>query len=189
LRAVVGFCGARSLSSEFLPLVSRVVRSVLSARRLVVAGDCSGADSFVRLVAGRFCAVGRVSPSARARLGRGAFAARSRGVVLAVARRRFFAGSAFVGFVSSPCPSGVVPARSWRSGRPPSGSWSSLALAAGLGVPVFVFWCAPGSPSLPAWPGGSWSPAASSGVWAGAFRWVPAQSPLFENLETEAPVE
>ena len=182
-RAVVGFSGSRSLSPSFAPLVSRVVASVLAAGRLVVVGDCSGADALVRAAAGRRCAVARVSPSSRVRLGRGAFAARSVRLVRSVARRRFWAGSGFVGFVSAPCPSGVVPSRSWSSGASASGSWSSLALAAGWGLPVFVFWCAPGAPVLPAWPGGSWVPGAPSGVWAGSWRWVAAgaQPPLFEE--------
>ena len=83
--------------------------------------------------------------------------------------------AALVGFVSGPCPAGVVPARSWRSGRPASGSWSELALGVGLGVPsVVVFWCASGPPALPAWPSGSWAPAGSGPLWSGAWRWVPA---------------
>jgi hypothetical protein len=173
-RPVVGFCGSRSLSPSFWPLVSRVVGAALAAGRLVVVGDCAGADRLVRVAAGPLCAVGRVSPPARARFGRGAFVRRSRAVVRAVARRRGFPGSAFVGFVSSPCPAGVVPARSWSSGAVPSGSWSSLALAAGLGVPVFVFWCGSGPFPPPSWLAGRWSPVSSSPVWAGAWRWVPA---------------
>ena len=85
-------------------------------------------------------------------------------------------GSAWVAFVAGPCPAGIVPARSWRSGRPASGSWSEVALAVGLGLPVVVFWCAPGSAVLPSW-GSSWVPA-GRGVWALGWRFVPPASSL-----------
>lgn len=187
-RAVVGFCGSRSLGPAWSPLVASVVASVLAAGRLVLVGDAAGADSFVRRAAGPLCAVARVSPAARSSLGPAAFAARSVRLVRAVARRRFFSGSAFVGFVSSPCPAGVLPARRWSSGSSASGSWSSLALAAGWGVPVFVFWCAPGPPALPSSWSGSWVPAAPSGVWCSAWRFVPSASQAeFSDIDPSFP--
>jgi len=69
-----------------------------------------------------------------------------------------------VGFLTVSCPAGIAPARSWRSGRPASGTWSTLALGAGLGVPVVVYWCSGQPVQLPAaW--GQWSPASSGGGW------------------------
>lgn len=76
-------------------------------------------------------------------------------------------GSALVAFVSRPCPARVAPGRGWPGGG--SGSWASLAMAAGLGVPVRLFWCGSGAPALPSWPGWSWSLVSSgplSGSWA-----------------------
>lgn len=177
----VGFSGARRLSRVWFPLVAGVVRSVLASGRVVVVGDCSGLDRFVREVAGPWCAVARVSPGSVRRRGAGAFVARSVRVVRAVARRRFFPGSGFVVFVSSPCPSSVVPGSSWSSGG--SGSWSSAALAAGLGLPLVVFWCASGPFPAPSW-GGRWVPAAPSGVWSAGWRWVPPPG-LFDESESE----
>ena len=57
---------------------------------------------------------------------------------------------------------------------------ASLALAAGLGLPVLVVWCSPSLPLLPVWPGFSRRPRPVPG--ARAFRLVPvapAPLPLF----------
>lgn len=70
-------------------------------------------------------------------------------------------------------PSGLRPSRSWSSCG--SGSWSEAALAAGLGVTVFVF-LPPGIQPPAAW--GRWF-FVSSGLFAGSFRFVAAiQQPL-----------
>jgi hypothetical protein len=102
-------------------------------------------------------------------------ASRSKTLVWAVAASG--AGSGFVGFVSSPCPAGLVPSPSPSacfSGHG-SGSWASLALALGLGFPIVVFpvgaLAAAGGPALPTSWSGSW--AALTGAWSGGLRFVP----------------
>jgi hypothetical protein len=166
--SLIGFCGSRSLSVSWLPLVRRAVGGALASGRGVGVGCAAGADRLVRLAAGGRARVWSVS-SGRWGSGRGAFAARSCALVRACAGSG--PGAGFVGFVSSPCPAGLlpspVPARCF-SGLG-SGSWASLALAAGLGLPVVVFWCGPGAPGavLPlSW--GVWSPV-SSGPFAGGW--------------------
>lgn len=165
---LVGFCGSRSLSPAAAPLVAAVVGAVVASGRGVAVGCAAGADQLVRAAA----------PSARvwsaasfADLPRpAALAQRSVAMVSAVAASG--PGAGLVAFPAAPCPAGLAPSRSWRSCG--SGTWSSAALAAGLGVAVVVFpvgW--PWAP--PAWPGGSWAPAAAAGVWAQGWRWVPAQ--------------
>lgn len=85
-------------------------------------------------------------------------------------------GSGLVAFV------GARPPRAFGSGAWPScgsGSWSSAAAAARLGLPVFLVPVGELAGvrlyALPALPGrGSWSPV-SSGVLSGGFRWVPAR--------------
>ena len=171
--SLVGFCGSRSLPASSSSLVSSVVGSVVASGRGVAVGCASGADALVR----SSCPSAQVFAVASGRWGSGpgAFAARSSALVRAVAASG--SGAGFVGFVAGPCPAGVVPARSWRSGSSVSGSWSSLALAAGLGVPVVVFpvgWAW----RPPAWSGGRWV-SAGRGVWASGWRWVPAQLGLF----------
>jgi hypothetical protein len=161
--SVVGFSGSRSLSSGFSRLVSRVVRGVVASGRGVAVGCARGADSLVReacLSAAVFRVSGPRFP--------GALVARSVRLV------RFVAGSGsgcqLVGFVSVPCPVGLVPSRfsSRCFAGFGSGTWASLALAAGLGVPVVVFLCGCGPEVLPAWPGGRWV-RAGSGPLVGGF--------------------
>ena len=108
----------------------------------------------------------------------GRLAGRSVALVSAVAGSG--AGCGFVGFVSSPCPSGLVPSAALSAcfSGSGSGSWGSLAFAAGLGLPVVVFPVgALASPfALPAsW--GFWSPL--SGAWSGGFHLLPASPALF----------
>lgn len=104
----------------------------------------------------------------------GRLAGRSAALVSAIASSG--PGAGLVGFVSFPCPPDVLPSSSPSrcfSGAG-SGSWASLALAAGLGVPIVVFPVGLPASALPAW-AGTWSPL--SGAWSGGFRFVPASPP------------
>lgn len=130
----VGFSGSRALAESWRPLVASVLAS-LPVGAEVLVGDAKGLDAFVR----ELCPSARVFSPLFA--GRGALAARSAAMVKEV-------DVLFV-FVSSPCPAGVKPSRSFRGCG--SGSWGSAALAAGLGKPVRVFWCGSGPAVLPAW--------------------------------------
>jgi hypothetical protein len=171
----VAFSGSRSLPPSAAPFVSRVVRSVVAGGAVPVVGCAGGADALVR-AASVAAGVSPVVVAARgfggARvLSRGLFAARSAACVRAAA------GSAggFVAFVASACPAGVVPSASpsVAFGGGGSGSWASVAFAAGLALrggfssplaglpggalPVVVF---PGAGvGLPVWPGLVWRPA------------------------------
>jgi hypothetical protein len=166
--ALVGFGGSRSLGSSWAGVVGRVVVAVARAGRGVAVCSGAGASAFVRVA----CSSAVVfSPSFS---GRGALPARASAWVRACAAAG--SGSAWVAFVTRPCPAGVLPALAWRSGRPASGSWSEVALAVGLGLPVVAFWCAPGPAVLPSW-SGSWVPA-GRGVWASGWRFVSASSLL-----------
>ncbi len=115
----------------------------------------------------------------------GRLASRSAALVSAVAASGV--GRGFVGFVSSPCPAGLGPSFSPSAcfSGPGSGSWGSLALAIGLGLPVVVFpvGALASAGVLPAsW--GSWSPLASLGsgsAWSDGFRLVPASPALFSR--------
>ena len=156
---VVGFCGSRSLSSSFAPLVARAVAA--SPGRFVAVGCASGADRFARSAAGARARVFRASSFVRPGVPfAGALAARSSAFVRAVAASP---SPLLVAFVSAPCPAGLVPSpspsRCFRGLG--SGSWASLALAVGLGVPVVVFPCPLAGALLPGW-WGSWSPAAGA---------------------------
>ncbi len=160
---MVGFTGSRHLSRSFFPLVARVV-SGHQGHPLAV-GCAAGADLAVRIAAPG----ARVFRASAFGSGRQSFARRSAALVQAVAASP---SPLLVGFVSSPCPAGIVPSsspsRCFCGGG--SGSWATLALAAGLGVPVVVFWCGSGPLALPAgW--GSWLAASASQ--AGGWRLSP----------------
>jgi len=161
--SVVGFSGSRSLSSAWTPLVRRVVEQVIVSGASVLVGCAAGADALVRAS----CPGARVFSAQSlfpALPPRQALAARSVALV-----RALVPSGQLVAFTSGPCPAYIFPARKWESGMPPSGTWSTLALAAGLGLPAFLFWCTPGPPALPDWPCWSWSPVAA-GPFAGSWR-------------------
>lgn len=154
----VGFSGGRSLSG-----------SSLSAA-VWLAGSCSVSSGFVGCAAGADAVFRAAFPGLRvvsvvAGSGRSGFARRSISVVIGVSR----SGSGlWVSFPSGPCPVGLVPSSS--SSRAfcgsGSGSWASLSLAAGLGIPCLVF--APfGVP-------GSWGFVALGSGW---FSWSPSSVP------------
>lgn len=144
-----GLSGSRAPLPALVPVVQSVLAS-LPASASVFVGCAAGVDAVVR---SSFPGASVVSVSSgQFGSGRSAFARRSAAVVSAVAS----AAGLWVSFPSGACPAGVVPCRSWRSAGG-SGSWGSLALAAGLGLPCLVFLpsCQP-----PAWGfsslGGGW---------------------------------
>jgi hypothetical protein len=121
---VVGFSGSRSSVPSVLSLCCAAVPSSSS----VLVGCAAGVDRAVRLAF-----PGAVVFSVQFS-GRGAFAARSSAFVRSLSAR----GGVLFSFPSGACPVGLVPSSSWRSAGG-SGSWGSLALAVGLGLPCFVF--------------------------------------------------
>ncbi len=174
---LVGFTGSRSLSPQFAPLVGQLACSVAAAGRSVAVGCAGGADQFVRAACPQ-ALIFSVRASAFAQLPpHAALVARSSALVRSVAASG--AGAGFVGFVVSPCPAGLVPASPRRCFRGHgSGTWATLAAAAGAGVPVVVFWCGMAAPMLPQW--GAWQPAAAAGRWSRGWRLVPSvQSSFF----------
>lgn len=135
----VGFGGSRSCSG---PVLASVVG-------LAGAAAAAGAAVFVASAAGGVsAAVGAAVPGAvvfsPSFSGPGALAARASAFVRALAAAP---SPLLVLAPCSPCPAGLLPARSWVACG--SGSWSEAALSFGLGCPVFVV----GLPlaALPAW--------------------------------------
>jgi hypothetical protein len=176
----VGFTGSRTLrhasrqdatlTADWSGLVGPVVAAVAGSGRGIAVGCAPGADALVRAAApgARGCSASDYGS------GRWASAARSQALVRAVLASG--AGAGLVGFVAGPCPGGIKPSHRWRSGETPSGSWSTLALGVGLGLPVVVFACG-WEWSPPAWPG-TWA-RAGSGVWAAGWRFEATQMALF----------
>lgn len=166
MAAVVGFTGSRNLPGQWLPQVQALVNRAQASGKLVATGCANGLDQLVRQ-----SAVGPIVFSVKEGcFGKGpvAYARRSQSMVSAVVGSG--EGAWLVGFVTKPCPLGVVPCSAWRSGVVPSGTWSSVALAVGRGVPIFIVWCGSGVAELPVW-GGTWSALTLAGV--SGWRYTP----------------
>lgn len=195
MSGVVAFAGSRSVVP---PAVVPAVGSVLASGRSVVVGCAGGVDAAVVAAVVAAGASSRLSvlaafPASAARVLASVVAAggspasvslasdsaglapglalawRTRSVVAAAARGG--PGSALVAFPSGPCPAACRPGPSPVGGG--SGTWLAVALAVGAAFPAVVF-LPPGVPAPP-WAGGRWAPAAGSGVWSAAVRWVPVQ--------------
>lgn len=119
-----GFSGSRSS----VPSVCAGVAARVPSGSSVFVGCAAGVDRFFR---SQFPSAVVFSPEFA---GRGGFAARSAACVSAVGA----AGGLWVSFPSGVCPVGLAPARRWVSAGG-SGSWGSLAVAVGSGVPSLVF--------------------------------------------------
>lgn len=150
--SAVGFSGSRSSVPPAALLAS--VFAAVPASASVLVGCARGLDSCAR-AAFPSAVVFSVSSFG---VGRGAFAARSVALVRSLAASP---SPVFVSFPSGACPPSLVPSSSPSrcfSGLG-SGSWASLALAAGLGVPCFV-WLPAGVVPPPLWGfvslGGGW---------------------------------
>lgn len=136
----VGFSGSRLWGSPAVASCRAFLPSLASFSGLVGVGCASGVDALVRSA---FPSSGSGQrPSALVfsvslflvggRVTRAAFAARSARLVHWVAA----SGSLLVAFPAAVCPAGVAPSVSFRGFG--SGTWGSVALALGLGVPVLV---------------------------------------------------
>lgn len=156
----VGFSGSRSLSGAPFALCRALSSSAAGAGLSVLVGCAAGADRAARLGAPS-AVVFRVVGS-----GRSAFVSRSCRFVRALS---VAPSPVLVSFPGCSCPAGLRPAASWVSCG--SGSWSSAALAVGLGVPLVLFLPAGSSPP---WGWGAWVQQAA-GLFAGGWLLRPAQ--------------
>ncbi len=152
--SVVGFSGSRSVPC---PESDRAIKSAVRAVPALVpihVGCAPGVDAVVR----QLCPRARVfSVKSVGFSGRGAFARRSIECVQSVA----VPGGVWCSFPSSACPADLVPsAQSARcfSGSG-SGTWASLAFAAGLGTACLLF--LPPGVSAPS----GWGFVAGGGGW------------------------
>jgi hypothetical protein len=151
--SIVGFSGSRRPGGA-LPVsaISQAV-AVVPASTPVVVGCASGVDGFCRLSLGVSAASSKLVSSAKDGVaffgrvsvfvansgafgeGNSAFARRSAACVSACK------GGVWVAFPCSPCPEGLNPSASFSScfRGLGSGSWASLALAAGLNISCLLF--------------------------------------------------
>ncbi len=87
-----------------------------------------------------------------------------------------FQGAGLIAFVAAPPPRPVRVGSSWSPCG--SGTWSTVAMSAGCGLPVLVFPVGFSPAALPPLGTGRWQPAAVSGLWSRAWRWQPTQPAL-----------
>ena len=167
---MVGFTGSRNLSPVYGALVAAVVSHYAAAGHSLAVGCAAGADQLVRQVAPHAQVF---QAAAYAGLPVARLAQRSAAMVRAV--QQAGPGSLLVGFAGSPCPPACRPRSSFQGHG--SGTWGTLALAVGVGLPVVVWWCQPGPAALPAgW--GSWSPLVIQNQLGFCFSPAGAQSGL-----------
>ena len=175
---VVGVSGSRA-PSPVSASVCRWAVGQLAPGASVVTGCASGIDGVARLARPS----ASVIQASAFGVGRGALAARSVAVARTVAAHA--PGAVWLAFPSGPCPAGLVPSRQSSAcfGGHGSGTWASLALAVGLGVPALVFLPA-GVPAPSASGPGAWplvpvpGCAGRRGAWL-RFRPAVVQSALF----------
>jgi hypothetical protein len=160
--SVFGFSGSRCLGDAIPPSVLEEAAAAVPPGSRILVGCAAGVDAYFR---SRFPAAEVFAvASGRWGSGRGAFAARSAACVRAVTA----AGGLWVSFPSSPCPAGLRPSSSQSRcfGGFAAGSWSSLALALGFGVPCLVR--LPDGVAVPK--GWGLSPVAGCSGWLGCDR-------------------
>ena len=180
-RPLVGITAPRDLAEAWRPLMAAVVRSVERAKppRRLAVGDCpTGGDAYATAAATVAPRIFRVAGASGAD-----FAQRSTEMVREVwASARLGRGSGLIGFPHDPCPPSILVSSDSRIAFPGAGhgTWSTLALAAGLcaegaetAIPILVFWCNDGAPQLAAhWPGMRWQVVGGKGVFATAWRLI-----------------
>ena len=167
----VAFTGARRLRVKYYPLVSRCVKTVEAANGQVLVGCARGLDQMVRKAATRpkvFEARSGLFGDFEAHPAQ-TLANRSKSMVYELDMNRSCERVVLIGFVDKPCPPSVRPAPHWCPGSG-SGTWATLALAAGLGIPIMVIWPGASDPALPAW-WGTWAipPVIGGSVWDQAY--------------------
>ena len=188
VNGVVALCGSRRLPSAGRALARRVAQGVLASGRSLVLGCCTGADaaalaacppgSAVQVLAafgpggagaGRHSAVAPVAAFAAAGGAVSWWAGGGSAVPLAwrlAARTRAVVQAGSGGLVAV-------------FGAPGSrGSLLACRAAAGQGSPVLAFPVGFRAELLPVLGAGAWVPAGGAGVWAGAWRWRSAHTPL-----------
>jgi len=150
--------GYRNLSVAYRPCVESIVASVVKSGGTVGVGCASGFDYFVRSAPAFGPGVGSVFRAENSV----SYSLVKRSVALVQAAAAS-PQSGFIGWPNCPCPDKVFPSRSALKcfcGRG-SGTWASAALAAGFGLPVYIF--GQSALSLPqSW--GEWSPSYRFGI-------------------------
>lgn len=140
------FTGPRVISAEDETLVRGVVREVIARGFQIYVGDATGVDYCVRkecfikareqndekFFANTFFPIQSLGRSAAG------LAERSTRMVKDALRDADNDKIICIGFPNKPCPAGIIPARSWKSGAPGSGTWSTLALAVGNEIETWI---------------------------------------------------
>jgi hypothetical protein len=165
---MVGFTGSRSLAPCHAPFVTRVAH-ICAQHAPFIIGCALGLDSLMLAYALSHKIPYRQFKAADYGTGKSSFTLRSAAMVRLVAQTNtwpVYRGPCyFVGFPTSPCPPSLVPSSDSSAcfAGFGSGTWSTLALAVGLQLPVFVFPIGFTVDQLPtSW--GDWQPLETLGL-------------------------
>lgn len=146
MKKIAIITGTREIAAEDEMYVAAVVREIIRRDFQIYVGDAKGVDA--QTVQTILDMAFSTRPDARYKifhpiesLGRSAqgLAERSSRMVREAVRESAGGEVICLAFPNKPCPTGITPARSWRTGEPPSGTWSTLALAIGLNIETWVF--------------------------------------------------
>ncbi|MBF0227755.1 MAG: hypothetical protein HQK76_20085 [Desulfobacterales bacterium] len=140
---IIGFSGSRRLSVRYALLAQGIAHTCVKAGYKINVGCANGLDAFIR----------EAVPSAKVFSVKSGFYGAGKSAYVKRSIDLIKSSNILIGFVNEPCPSGIIPADRWTSGIVPSGTWSSLALAVGLNIPVYIFCCSSDKIVLPRWSG------------------------------------
>lgn len=126
--------GPRAISADDEKLVRDVVRELIARGFAIYGGDAAGVDEVTWNEAGADRKLFQPLPE----LGRTPAGLAERSTRCVKEALHDAAGDEIIciGFPNKPCPAGIVPARSWKSGG--SGTWSTLALAIGHKIETWI---------------------------------------------------
>jgi hypothetical protein len=133
--------GPRDILDADELLIRKVVRELCARGYTIYMGDAVGVDSIAlsECLLHSWDCYRIFSPLASLGRSRNGLAERSTRMVKTALRDANGAEIICVGFLNMPCPMNIVPSRSWISGTPSSGTWSTIALSIGLGIKTWVF--------------------------------------------------
>lgn len=187
------FTGPRQITTEDAQLIRAVVSEVIASGFAIYVGNALGVDAVVTAENYRRAEVNRQAefrphypfifyPITSLGNTPAGLAERSSRMMREALRAAGNDEIICIGFPNKPCPAGIVPAKSWRSGTSEnSGTWSTLAMAVGNNIETTIFTLGEDRWDFPSWFN------ANVSIWqeVGGWKHTPAPS-LFDIVPSTA---